>query len=269
MSIGEWDWSEQAICPHSFECKDGLESFDIGKAPSYVSLVSSFLSCLGSILIVLTYCLLKDTRSGAQKIITLLAIADFFAAFGYIMGGVNFLVNFKDSPVVDYHCPVFTSICEIQSFITTWSTMSSYCWTCILAFYFFLVLVYTNSKLASRLIPLYNIIAWIAPMCIVVPLLVLNKLGYAPYVASNWCYIKDMNYHKQLSDNVETIVYILIAGKLWEVMCYVFITVVYIWIKMSVSKVRLSHVFNEHYNGGIITYAQCFIPGSTDVLPWY
>ena len=239
MSLSEWDWSEQAVCPHSFECRDGLESFDIGRAPSYVSLVSSSLSCLGSVLIVLTYCLLKDMRSGAQTVITLLAIADFFAAIGYIMGSVNFLVYFRDSSVVDYNCPIFTSICEIQSFITTWSTLSSYCWTCILAFYFFLVLVYSNSKLASRLIPLYNIIAWIAPMCIVVPLLVMNKLGYAPYVASNWCYIKDMNYGNSLPQHIDTIIYILIGGKLWEVMCYVFITVLYIWIKISISKVRI------------------------------
>ena len=95
------------------------------KAPSYVSLVSSSLSCMGSILIVLAYCLLKEMRSGAQAIITLLAIADFFTGFGYIMGSVNFLVNFKDQK--DNDCPAFTSICEIQSFITTWSTMSSYC----------------------------------------------------------------------------------------------------------------------------------------------
>ncbi len=213
MSLSGWDWSEPAVCPHSFECPSNLESFDIGRAPSYVSLVSSSLSCMGSILIVLTYCLLKEMRSGAQAIITLLAIADFFTGFGYIIGSINFLVNFKDQKV-DHDCPAFTSICEIQSFITTWSTMSSYCWNSILAFYFFLILVYGNKKLANRLIPLYNIVAWIGPLLIVFPLLVENKLGYAPYVASNWCYIKDMDYKEKISDNVNTIVYILIAGKL-------------------------------------------------------
>ncbi len=237
MSLGAWDWSESAVCPHSFECPTNLESFDIGRAPSYVSLTSSSLSCMGSILIVLTYCLLKDMRSGAQAIITLLAIADFFTAFGYIMGGVNFLINFKDKEV-DYDCSAFTSICEIQSFITTWSTMSSYCWNCILAFYFFLVVGYGNQKLANRLIPLYNIVAWIGPLLIVFPLLVENKLGYAPYVASNWCFIKDMKYKESITENIDTIVYILVAGKLWEVICYFVILVLYIWIKISVNRVR-------------------------------
>lgn len=238
-----WDWSEPAVCPHSFKCENDLESFDIGRSPSYVSLVSSSLSCLGSILIVLTYCLLKDMRSGAQAVITLLAIADFFTAFGYIMGGVNFLVNFKDEKI-DYDCPTFTIICEIQSFITTWSTMSSYCWNCILAFYFFLVVGYGNQKLANRLIPLYNVVAWIGPLLIVFPLLIVNKLGYAPYVASNWCYIKDMDYSKTISSKIDTIVYILIAGKFWEIICYVIILVLYIWIKISVNKASYCHLSN-------------------------
>ncbi len=245
MTLGTWDWSEPAVCPHSFGCKGNLESFDIGRAPSYVSLASSSLSCMGSILIVLTYFLLKDMRSGAQAIITLLAIADFFTAFGYIMGGVNFLVNFKDKNVDNNDCPTFTSICEIQSFITTWSTMSSYCWNCILAFYFFLVVGYSNHKLANRLIPLYNIVAWIGPLFIVFPLLVLNKLGYSPYVASNWCYIKDMDYTTSISKKIDTIVYILIAGKLWEIICYVFILVLYIWIKISVNMVSC-HLSNDN-----------------------
>lgn len=251
MALGEWDWSEPAICPHSFKCKDGFESFDIGRAPSYVSIASSSLSCLGSILIVLTYCLLKDMRSGAQLIITLLAIADFFTAFGYIVGSVNFLMNFQDEKV-DNNCPIFTSICEIQSFITTWSTMSSYCWNFILAFYFFLVLAYGNKKLAIRLIPGYNVAAWIGPLLIVLPLLVENKLGYAPYVASNWCYIKDMDYSKGISQKTDTIVFLLVAGKLWEIICYVLILLLYIWIKICVGKVRPVHAVLCNENNGLI-----------------
>lgn len=243
MSLGEWDWSERAQCPHNFQCSDGLKSFDIGIAPSYVSIASSALSCFGSILIVATYCLLKELRSGAQTVITLLAIADFFTAFGYIVGSINFLVNFTEySDLNQKDCSGFTELCEIQSFITTWSTMSSYCWTCILAFYFFLILVFNKSSLALRLIPVYNVVAWITPLLIVFPLLVTSKLGYAPYVASNWCYIRDMQYDSSLSSKVEVIIYILIAGKLWEVICYVFIVILYLWIRISFVKVCVFNV---------------------------
>ena len=229
-----WSWEEDSHCPESHQCSDGLVSFDIGRVPSYLNLISSSLSCLGSILIVITYLLLRDMRTGAQTVITLLAIADFFTAFGYIIGSSNFIAAFDSNDSAE--CSVFTSICEIQSFITTWSTMSSYCWTCILAFYFFLVLVYQKGKLAAKLIPLYNIIAWLDPLCIVGPMLVFGKLGYAPYVASNWCYIKDAS-NEALTKKPLIILYILLGGKLWEILSYIIVLVLYIRIRWSFRKV--------------------------------
>lgn len=229
-----WSWEEDSHCPESHQCSDGLVSFDIGRVPSYLNLISSSLSCLGSILIVITYLLLRDMRTGAQTVITLLAIADFFTAFGYIIGSSNFIAAFDSNDSAE--CSVFTSICEIQSFITTWSTMSSYCWTCILAFYFFLVLVYQKGKLAAKLIPLYNIIAWLGPLCIVGPMLVFGKLGYAPYVASNWCYIKDAS-NEALTKKPLIILYILLGGKLWEILSYIIVLVLYIRIRWSFRKV--------------------------------
>ena len=207
----------ESVCPHRFNCSDRAgESFDIGLTPTYLSFTSSSLSCLGSVLILLAYALLRDLRTGAQKIITLLAIADFFTAFGYILGGVNYLRHFD---LIDpSKCRHFHTFCAIQSFITTWSTMCSYLWTSILAFHFFLVLVFNKSSLAGRLLPLYNLVAWAGPLLIVLPLLVTGNLGYAPYVASNWCYIKDEKYESQsLGKNWKVIVLLFVAGKLWEI----------------------------------------------------
>lgn len=234
------DEDPDSICPHTFNCSNqpGTVSLDIGRVPSYLSLASSSLSCLGSFLILLTYVLLRDMRTGAQKVITLLAIADFFTAFGYIIGGANFLHHFNVKTPAD--CRIFHTVCEIQSFVTTWSTMCSYLWTSILAFYFFLVLVFNKVTLAGRLIPLYNVIAWAGPLTIMIPLLATNSLGYAPFVASNWCYIKDNRYSSQnLRKNVKVILLILVGGKLWEVMTYVWISVLYVLIRIKVS--RVSH----------------------------
>ena len=198
-------------------------------------------------MIIFTYFVLRDIRTGAQTIITLLAIADFFSAFSYVIGSSNFIIAFDSKD--NKRCAIFTSICEVQSFITTWSTMSSYCWTCILAFYFFLVLVYQKGKLAARLIPLYNIIAWLGPLCIVGPMLVFGKLGYAPYVASNWCYIKDSN-GDPLTKKPDVILYILLGGKFWEVISYIVVLALYIrirWKFVKVSKIIFLH-FIAHYS---------------------
>ena len=230
------DWEHE--CPRHLNCSNyhGRVSLDIGIAPTYFSLSSSSLSCLGSLLILLAYAVLKDMRTGAQKVITLLAVADFFTAAGYILGGVNYLLHFGVTDPT--RCTRFHELCQIQSFVTTWSTMCSYWWTSILAFYFFLVLVCHRSALAGKLLPLYNVLAWATPLLIMLPLLFAGKLGYAPYVASNWCYIKDTRYTEQsLATDWNLIIFLFVGGKLWEIMTYLWISVLYVVIRLRVSRV--------------------------------
>ena len=222
-------------CPRKFDCNESLTSFDIGPAPSYITIVSSILSCLGSILIVAAYFVLKDMRTGAQKIITLLAIADFISAAGYIFGSINFLTHFNHTD--KNKCEIFQMLCEIQASITSWSSIASFCWTLILAFYFLMVIVYNRAPLAISLLPLYNLIAWGFPIFVIIPLAALRKLGYAPYAASNWCYVKDERYSTELENNKEIILFVFVAGKMWEILTYIVVTVIYIVIKIHFDKV--------------------------------
>ncbi len=225
-------------CPSIIDCssKGGRVSFDLGKIPSYVSISSSSLSCFGSLLILFAYFKLSDIRTGSQKIITLLAIADLFTALGYIAGSVNFITHFKDT--VRTECKVFTYICEIQSFVTTWSSMASYSWTCILAFYFFMILVFHKPQLASKLLPLYNVLSWFCPLLIAFPLLVMGKLGYAPYVTSNWCYIRDTHFYKhQLLQKPDIVALLLVGGRFWEMLSYIIVVALYLCIRIFLSKV--------------------------------
>lgn len=226
-------------CPRTFQCSGGLVSFDIGPIPSYVAITSSSLSCLGSLLILVAYCVLRDMRTGAMKIITLLAVADLFSALGYIAGSINFLVHFDKRD--DEECRVFQDLCDSQAIITSWSSLCSFAWTFILAFHFVMVMVFKRVLLASKLIPVYNIIAWGGPLLIVVPLAVLGKLGYAPYAASNWCFVKDNDYSSHLEEDGETILVILLAGKLWEIITYISVTVFYIGIAVHIYRVSKFH----------------------------
>ena len=229
------------VCPQTFNCteKDYYNvSFDIGRSPSYVAIASSGLSCLGSFLVIATFLLLKDMRTGAQKIITFLAIADLISAAGYIFGSINFLVHFNQTN--SHSCQVFRGLCRAQASITSWSSLCSFCWTLILAFYFYMVIVYNRKALASRLLPLYHIIAWIAPLFVIVPLTVLNKLGYARYAASNWCFVADpinTSNFTTLISNPETIVFIFVAGKLWEILTYIGVILIYALITVHLWRV--------------------------------
>ena len=216
-------------------CSPGFVQFDTGSAPSYVAIVSCTFSCLGSLLIVLTFFILKDMRTGSQKIITFLAIADLISAVGYIIGSVNYLKHRN----LSYDCGNFLQVCEGQATVTTYSSLVSFLWTVILALYFFLIIVFKRVQVASRLMIIYNIIAWGGPLAIVIPLLALNRLGYSHFAASNWCYVKDVE-HKSLTQDTETTWMILIAGKFWEILSYIVVSALYIVITVHISKVRRS-----------------------------
>lgn len=207
-------------------------SFDTGIAPSYVAIVSCIFSCLGSFLIVLTFFLLKDMRTGSQKIITLLAIADLTSAVGYIVGSANYLHHRH----LTSDCGNFKQVCVGQATVTTYSSLVSFLLTVILAFYFFLIIIFKRVQVASKLMILYNVVAWGGPLVIVVPLLALGKLGYSHFAASNWCYVSDDG--ESLSSNWLTTVIILIAGKLWEILSYIIVSVLYAIITVHIGKTR-------------------------------
>jgi len=203
---------------------------DIGRSASYVTIVSCSFSCLGSALIIITYFLLKDMRTGSQKIITLLAIADLISAVGYILGSSNYIHHYQSTK----NCGTFDQLCKAQATITTWSSLASFWWTVVLALYFFLIIVFKRVQVASKLMVVYNFVAWGSPLLIVIPLLCLGKLGYSHYAASNWCFVKNT----EESTSPWFILIVLVAGKFWEILSYIVVIILYVLITMSISKVR-------------------------------
>ena len=237
-----------SACPQMFNCSqppgagaENFVSFSIGPLPSYVSLVSSFLSCLGSLLILLAFLTLPEIRTGAQKLITLLSIADFFTAFGYFIAAINFLTHYDAHPREgeNVKCGSFSIVCEVQSFITTTSSLSSFLWTMLLAVYFHMVIVNKQTVLLEKKpFAVFNLVAWGIPLVITIPLVATGKFGYSPYGASNWCFIKDTNYTVP-SSNTPIITLVFVAGKFWEILSYVVVTVLYISIAISIKRVSL------------------------------
>ncbi len=175
-------------CPTYKTCDGDYRSFSLGLVPCYVGFVSDSLSCVASVAMVLIYLAWKDIRKkGAQSIVTFIAIADFFTASAYLGGSVNMVTHYNHTGRRE--CEVFRTVCEIESYVVTWATMSSYVWTVVLAFYFYLAIARNRARFAVRLMPLYHVLAWGAPIAIVLPLLVFEKLTYAPFVSAIWCYL--------------------------------------------------------------------------------
>ena len=254
------------MCPGPFCSQEGcsasgnLTCLDIGLAPSYLCIVSSVFSCLGSLLVLLSYCRLPDAenaRTGAMKIISMLAVADLFGALGYMMGSINFLSHY-DTHTNSSSCgAVFERVCEVQSFIITWSSLCSYVWTCILALYFFLLARMSEQtkqqRFANRMLLLYNLLAWLTPLVIVVPLLLGRQLGYSHYAESDWCFIKSSvrnhsGHHGGLQSDPLHVFLILLASKFWEILSYIVVVVLYAataWKLRNVSLRQQCNTFLE------------------------
>lgn len=189
-SNGGWKeilYSYEKVCKNS-----SLSDFSLGPAPCYVGIVSNTLSCAASILIISLYVAWNDLRdNGAHSIITFIAISDFSTAFGYMIGSINLLAYTYNDYLVKPNWnrfSVFKNICEIESYVVTWATMSSYLWTIILSSYFYLSIA-DNRNMTKRLMPLYHVLAWGAPILVAFRLLFLRKLAYAPFVSGVWCYM--------------------------------------------------------------------------------
>ena len=236
---------EDILCPRHVNCTellqlDGYKPTVQEQWPSIAAIISCTFSVLGSLLILYTYVRWRDLRTGSRSIVTYLAIADLVTALGYVAGSVNYVVHYRDTENV-VQCPTFATICQIQSFVTSTSSLCSFAWTLFLAVYLYLVVVKAKIVLANKLIPLFHVVAWGVPLLITLPLLITGKLGYSPYAASNWCFIKDYlppNDHKYLCGhfNYEQMLLALVGGKAWEISTYVLIIVLYTTMKCRIHK---------------------------------
>lgn len=178
---------------------------------------------------ILFFCRWKDIRTGSRAIITYLSIADFFTAFGYIVGSLNYSINYSNTYAQG--CVIFTYFCQIQSFITTSSSMSSFLWTSSLAIYLYLSLVRNKVSFVQKLFPFFHTVNWLVPIVISFPLLVMGYLGYSYLAVSTWCFIGS---HEQRFPG-EDVVLVMVAGKLWEIGTYVVVIVLYVLIKRHIS----------------------------------
>ena len=212
-------------CPGNFTCT-GINYTKLEtNVPTYFSLISCSLSVVGSLLIFISYFALKGIRNVAQKIITALAVADLFTALGYILAGWNTLANSSSEK-----CPTFKDVCQVQSFITSWSSLSSFGWSCALALHFYLLLKVKQKSWLAKLFYWENLFLWLSPLVVLVPLLVTNWLGYSLMAVSNWCFIRSNNNKK-----LETAL-VFLGGKLWEILSYIFVGVAYTLTTRKVKK---------------------------------
>ena len=212
--------------------------------PAYaptLTLVSCCFSVLGAAAIILTYICWKESRSTSRTILLCLALSDLISALGYIFGAGLFLETFHNAISVDAESAKnmrpFWHMCELQSFVTTTAMMSSFWWTTILSLHLFLSVARMRLELSRRLFPLYLFLSIAVPLAITVPSASTGWLGMGNGSASvSWCFITlKVNATSRVYDPVYDILE-FVAGKMWELLAFVFIFSLYVALKCAMSK---------------------------------
>ncbi|KAB1268120.1 G-protein coupled receptor 157 [Camelus dromedarius] len=198
-----------------------------------VVLLSCALSALGSGLLVATHALWPDLRSRARLLLFFLSLADLLSAASYFYG---VLQDFEGS----------SWDCVLQGAVSTFASTSSFFWTVAIALYLYLSIVRSMcGPEARRLLWVFHIVSWGVPLVITVIAVALKKIGYdASDVSVGWCWI-DLEAE-------DRVLWMLLTGKLWELLAYVTLPVLYLLIRKHIGR---AHAALSEYRP-IISQAQ-------------
>ncbi|KAK3547237.1 hypothetical protein QTP86_017820 [Hemibagrus guttatus] len=192
------------------------EQTDVAVYEQVVVLLSCALSVLGSVLVMSTYALWPDLRTTPRQLLVFLSVADLLSAVSYSYGVYNvFKANTWD--------------CVTQGAFSTFSNTSSFFWTVAIAVYLYIFIVKSSQRLADSLVLYFHLISWGVPLAITVAAVSLQKIGYdASEVSVGWCWIS--------IEEDDHVLWMLLTGKIWELLAYVILPVLYILIKRHIHK---------------------------------
>ncbi|XP_036316783.1 G-protein coupled receptor 157 isoform X1 [Pipistrellus kuhlii] len=182
-----------------------------------VVLLSCVLSALGSGLLVATHALWPDLRSRARRLLLFLSLADLLSAVSYFYGVL------RDFPGPSWDC-------VLQGALSTFANTSSFFWTVAIALYLYLSIVRTpRAPRAGRLLLAFHVVSWGVPLAITAAAVAMKKIGYdASDVSVGWCWI-DLEAE-------DRVLWMLLTGKLWELLAYVTLPVLYLLIRKHINR---------------------------------
>ena len=198
-------------------------SHSVETALSVVQGIVTILSVFGSVLLILSYVLLRSLRTKSRLLVTHLALANLLQAFpNFLAVFMDFRARFKvdestaqsgigplllpgnvsvtnmtealacngASKLLDHSSSIYCNVCVYQGFISLTGALATIFWTVCVCIHYFILVSYNNIKLASRLSYAYYVIAWLAPLVISLWLLFHNWLGFEPTYSTVNCGIR-------------------------------------------------------------------------------
>lgn len=221
-----------------------------------LAIASSSLSVFGALALIATYFLWKTNRTISRLIVACIAASDFLTASGYIvmssyllwlqsgLDGLRKGLPFRDV-LYNESFRTLRTLCTAQSFVTTTSSSWSFWWTAILAFHLYLILVHMQWKLAKRLVWVYVVVATVVPLAYTIPALATGWLGVGCFTATTtWCFVGVSPNHELpanftcASPSATYKMLEVVEGKMWEVLAFLIILVLYLCIWCTMVKIR-------------------------------
>ncbi|NXC57253.1 GP157 protein, partial [Aleadryas rufinucha] len=178
-------------------------------------LVSCALSCVGSALLLCTHAQWPELRTRPRQLLLYLSLADLLSALSYFYG---VLQDFERT----------SWDCVLQGALSTFANTSSFFWTMAIALYLYLTIV-RGSPTGAGLLWCFHAVSWGVPLAITVAAVALKKIGYdASNVSVGWCWVN--------LDAEDRLLWMLLTGKVWEILAYVTLPVLYILIKKHINR---------------------------------
>lgn len=178
-------------------------------------LTSCGLSGAGAGLLLGTHWLWPELRTPPRRLLLCLSVSDLLASAAYFYGALR-----------DFQAPSWD--CVAQGALSAFANTASFFWTVAVALHLYLALVRGRQpgKGARRLL---HLLSWGVPFTITLVAVVLKKIGYdASDVSVGWCWI-DLNAE-------DRVLWMLLAGKMWEILAYVTLPIFYILIKKHINR---------------------------------
>ena len=182
------------------------------------TLISS-LSAFGSVAIIVTYFLWRDLQTTTRRILVYISVGDFFATYPSLIIFWTKEYEYNKFP------------CQFQSFVTSTAIMWSFFWTTSLAIYLYIALVKKRHDISEKMMVIFHVVNWGLPVILVGAASIENMLGSTgSRSTAGWCWIKTDGNRRQ------AVIWMLISGKIWEIISYFINGILYYCIIHTIKK---------------------------------
>uniref|UniRef100_A0A8C9NWA0 G protein-coupled receptor 157 n=1 Tax=Serinus canaria TaxID=9135 RepID=A0A8C9NWA0_SERCA len=156
-----------------------------------------------------------ELRTRPRQLLLHLSLADLLSALSYFYGVL------RDFQGTSWDC-------VLQGALSTFANTSSFFWTMAIALYLYLSIV-RGSPAGQDLLWGFHAVSWGVPLAITVAAVALRKIGYdASNVSVGWCWVN--------LEAEDRLLWMLLTGKLWEILAYVTLPVLYILIRKHINR---------------------------------